>query len=98
MMGRWSMEAIQQGAMDMELPSVASGMLPEGPFELVEFFMSKANASLARHLAEQRPDSTPLDPLQYAIQYRLGLIQPYLAQWAQVRMCCCAYRPFLMHL
>lgn len=60
--------------MDMQLPSVASGMFPGGPFDLVEHFMSNANAALGRHLAViKRTMRTTLSIIRLVTQFSTDL-------------------------
>ncbi|OQR84315.1 ubiquinone biosynthesis protein COQ9 [Achlya hypogyna] len=83
----WTIEALGQGARDAGFPSIAHGMFPRGPIELVDFFMDDWQAKMQAALAAEPIDATSeyvaTDRLKRGVQIRLQLLAPYLHVWPQ---------------
>lgn len=81
----WSLEALASGARDAGYPSVAHGMFPRGPIELVDHFMQDSNKAMVQALSEiPNWDSLTLkERLFTAIKIRLSMIEPHLARWPE---------------
>ncbi|KDO29793.1 hypothetical protein SPRG_19696 [Saprolegnia parasitica CBS 223.65] len=81
----WTIEALGQGAQDAGFPSIAHGMFPRGPIELVEFFMDDWQRQVQDALAAEPVDGefVPTDRLKRGVQIRLQLLAPYLHVWPQ---------------
>ncbi|EQC42336.1 hypothetical protein SDRG_00075 [Saprolegnia diclina VS20] len=81
----WTIETLGQGARDAGFPSIAHGMFPRGPIELVEFFMDDWQRQVQDALAAEPVDGefVPTDRLKRGVQIRLQLLSPYLHVWPQ---------------
>ncbi|OQS07130.1 ubiquinone biosynthesis protein COQ9 [Thraustotheca clavata] len=83
----WSIESLGQGARDAGFPSIAHGMFPRGPIELVEFFMDdwqrQVQVKLAAEPLDENNDFVATDRLKRGVQIRLQLLAPYLHVWPQ---------------
>uniref|UniRef100_A0A1B6LGU3 Ubiquinone biosynthesis protein n=1 Tax=Graphocephala atropunctata TaxID=36148 RepID=A0A1B6LGU3_9HEMI len=85
----WSKNAISAGAGTLGYPGVIHGMFPQGGADLVHHFYASCNQELATQLREAAgsPDKTSVKEPQVfvrdAVETRLRMIVPYLAQWPQ---------------
>ncbi|RHY24340.1 hypothetical protein DYB32_008889 [Aphanomyces invadans] len=75
----------QGGARDAGYPSVAHGMFPRGPIELVEYFMDDLQHTVQDKLAAESTvvDIPVTDRLKRGIRVRLELLAPYISVWPQ---------------
>ncbi|ETW00789.1 rpsU-divergently transcribed protein [Aphanomyces invadans] len=81
----WSIESLGSGARDAGYPSVAHGMFPRGPIELVEYFMDDLQHTVQDKLAAESTvvDIPVTDRLKRGIRVRLELLAPYISVWPQ---------------
>ncbi|XP_059178789.1 ubiquinone biosynthesis protein COQ9, mitochondrial-like [Physella acuta] len=87
----WTKKALEAGARDEGLPSVAHGMFPKGGVELINYFYVTNNTKLGEFLKKEvenakaegleKPKTKPL--IRDGIEFRLRLIVPYLDHWPQ---------------
>ncbi|KAF0695264.1 Aste57867_13906 [Aphanomyces stellatus] len=79
----WSVESLGSGARDAGYPSVAHGMFPRGPIELVEYFMDDVQRQVQDKLALETEDLPVTDRLKRGIQLRLQILAPFIGVWPQ---------------
>ncbi|KAG9413682.1 Ubiquinone biosynthesis protein coq9, mitochondrial [Aphanomyces cochlioides] len=79
----WTLESLGNGARDAGFPSVAHGMFPRGPIELVEYFMDDVQRQVQDKLAAETEDLPVTDRLKRGIKFRLEILAPYLSMWPQ---------------
>ncbi|XP_046659487.1 ubiquinone biosynthesis protein COQ9, mitochondrial-like isoform X2 [Homalodisca vitripennis] len=85
----WSKNAISAGASTLGYPGVIHGMFPQGGADLVNHFYATCNQELATQLklaAESTDKTSTKEPQVFvrdAVETRLRMITPYLAQWPQ---------------
>ncbi|RHY15575.1 hypothetical protein DYB25_001946 [Aphanomyces astaci] len=79
----WSVDSLGSGARDAGYPSVAHGMFPRGPIELVEYFMDDLQHKVQDKLAAETIDLPVTDRLKRGIRFRLELLAPYISVWPQ---------------
>ncbi|CAG5121818.1 unnamed protein product, partial [Candidula unifasciata] len=87
----WTRKALEAGARDEGLPSVAHGMFSRGGAELIHFFYTKSNSELVDVLKQEveaakaqglaKPVTKPF--IRKAVETRLRMIVPYLDTWPQ---------------
>jgi len=83
----WSNKALQEGAIDAGFPSPVEHIFPQGPVELVNFFLKKASDNLVTEVEKQNETFHSLNPsekLFFVMKIYLGMIAPYIATWSQV--------------
>lgn len=84
----WSVGAIREGAASLSLSPAIAASFKRGEVELVEYFVRKCNAALAKQLDAER--ETVLASmgdtearLAYALNERLKMVQPFARSWPQ---------------
>lgn len=83
----WTEEALAAGAASLGFPAVAHGMFQRGAIELVEYALAQIDKAWLAELEARKEELASLpssrERLERAIQWRLQLIAPHLAQWPQ---------------
>lgn len=83
----WTEEALAAGAASLGFPAVAHGMFARGGIELVEHVLAQIDSAWLAELEARKEELAALpssrERLEKAIQCRLRLIAPHLAQWPQ---------------
>ena len=84
----WTIDALSAGAVSCGLSPAAHGMLPRGPVELVEHFVSSCDEALAKEMLTRQEELVGLETqnrLLLAMQTRLQMLEPHVGTWSQVR-------------
>jgi len=83
----WTEEALAAGAASLGFPAVAHGMFGRGAIELVDYALAQIDKAWLGELEARKEELASLpssrERLERAIQWRLQLIAPHLAQWPQ---------------
>ena len=84
----WSVRAIREGAVSLSLSPAIAASFKRGEAELVEYFVRKCNAALAKQLDDERETvlasmGDTETRLAYALNERLKMVQPFARSWPQ---------------
>jgi len=80
----WTVEALSTGAEENGLPGIAHGMFPDGPVELVNYFIEKCNIEMIQKLSSMNLQQVTMkERLRTILQMRLEMLLPYSSNWSQ---------------
>lgn len=85
----WSKESIDKGVEEMKLPKISSGIITNGPIDLVHYHYEKSNnlldSQMKLEVADCLSKETKIRPsvfLRKHVENRLRMNTPYLGHWA----------------
>ncbi|KAJ2958809.1 hypothetical protein NQZ79_g5649 [Umbelopsis isabellina] len=84
----WTIESISLGAQTLGYPSVAHGLFPNGPADLIDYFLEDCRLQLEKEM-QRKKNAGELENLsaseivKLAVITRLEMTRPYIKRWPE---------------
>ncbi|GAB5588635.1 Ubiquinone biosynthesis protein coq9 [Umbelopsis nana] len=84
----WTTESISLGAQKLGYPSIAHGLFPNGPADLINHFLEDCRLKLQKEMQSKRDagqleDLGATDIVHLAVITRLEMTRPYIKRWPE---------------